>query len=123
MTKHKYKTENEVCDALLSGKLKRNSGMVMKRQAKSQGNIGYMNILSSGIKLYDIQMKDLYKCSHYNRSINTLTLRDLVVLESEHPELFSYYHKVRYSMLMLGAFGSIEEYDGMVITPEEVRNL
>lgn len=68
--------------------------------------------------------KDLAYCSYYSKDINKLSLYELVELEDSKPELFSYYHKVRYSILMLGEEGvDIEEYQGMVLTPSDVKNL
>ena len=121
MSKFKYKTSEDVFNAIKSGNLKRNSGMVMKRQAKRQGNLEYMEILSEGIKLYDASLKSDKVCSFYNKLIDNLSLYELVELEEAKPELFSYKHKVRYSILMLGGDCNIEDYKGVVITPSEVK--
>lgn len=121
MSKFKYKSKEEVFDAIKCGSLKRNSGMVMKRQAKKDGNLEYMKVLADGIKLYDQSLKSDKLCSYYGKLINNLSLYELVELEDKKPELFSYKHKVRYSILMLGEECNIEEYEGMVITPAEVK--
>lgn len=121
MSKFKYKTSEDVFNAIKSGDLKRNSGMVMKRQAKRQGNLEYMKILSEGIKLYDASLTSDRVCSFYNKLIDNLSLYELVELEETKPELFSYKHKVRYSILMLGGDCNIEDYKGVVITPSEVK--
>ena len=121
MGKFKYKTSEEVFNAIKSGNLKRNSGMVMKRQAKKQGNLDRVKILEGGIQLYDTSLKSDSVCSFYNKPINNLNLYELVDLEETKPELFSYKHKVRYSILMLGGDCNVEDYKGVVITPSEVR--
>ncbi|CAH9013634.1 hypothetical protein VP277E431_P0111 [Vibrio phage 277E43-1] len=121
MSNFKYKTSEEVFDAIKSGNLKRNSGMVMKRQAKKDGNLDYMTILDKGIKLYDTSLKSDMVCSFYGKLINNLSLYELVDLEDKKPELFSYKHKIRYSILMLGGECNVEDYKGVVITPTEVK--
>lgn len=123
MSNFKYKTAESVRDAISEGSLKRNSGMVIKRQQKKLGNLDNEKVMEDGIALYDDLQRDLLTCSYYKKSINTLSLYELVELESSRPELFSYYHKVRYSMLMLGEVGSVDEYRGMVVTPDEIKNL
>lgn len=124
MSKKKYKTSQDVLYALQKGVVKRNSLMVMKRSAKSKNDLDYTEILQSGIELYDDLKKNLTYCSYYKKDINSLSLYELVELEDNKPELFSYYHKVRYSILMLGEIGTdVESYQGMVITPMEIREL
>ncbi len=123
MSKRKYKDVDQVVDALRNKKVQRNSVMVMKRQAKQKGDLDYMNLLESAVKLFDKDSKDLLECSFYRKFIGSLSLFELVELEKERPEMFTHYHTVRYSMLMLGEVGSIETYQGMLISPSEVRGL
>ena len=123
MTKQKYNTAQEVADAIQVKKIKRNSVLVMKRQQKAKGNDGYAQLLQQGVDIYDKQTKGLYHCSYYNKNINSLTLCELVDLDESRPELFSHIHKVRYSILMMGQVALVEEYEGMLITPTEFREL
>jgi hypothetical protein len=95
----------------------------MKRQAKNKNDLEYENILAKGVELYDESLRDVLYCSYYKKSINSLNLYELVLLDKEYPELFTKYHKIRYSMLMLGEVGDIQNYKGMTITPDDIRNL
>ena len=125
MSKKLYKTPQQVAEAIKCGNVKRNSVLVMKRQAKVRGDEDYSRILEDGVELYDELAKgnEVLYCSYYKKNIRSLSLYELVMLEKDHPELFTHYHTVRYSMLMLGEVGELENYKGMLVTPNQIRNL
>lgn len=122
MSKFKYNSSQEVAAAILSKSVKRNSVLVMKRQNKTKGNLEYAKLLQEGVDEYDIICKGKYHCSYYNKDINSLTLYELVKLDEDKPALFSYYHTVRYSILMLGSSDTVDSYKGNLITPSEFSN-
>lgn len=121
MSNHKYKTSEQVCDAIVQGKVKRSSIMVMKRKAKSEGNFEYENILKEGVDKSDRFKEEKYHCSYYNKPIDELTLYELVELNDNKPELFTRVHTLRYSILMLGESESVRTYNRMIITPEGIK--
>lgn len=119
MSKLKYKSPDQVATAIQENKVKRNSVLVMKRQNKARGNTEYAAMLQEGVDRFDNLGKELYYCSFYKKDINKLTLYELVKLDESYPALFSQFHKVRYSILMLGSRESITEYKGVEITPAD----
>lgn len=119
----KYKTEKDVCDALESGSLKRESAMVMKRRHYSLGHDSYGVLLENGILLYDTKKDAGTWCSHYKKSIDQLDLFELVTLEKEKCEMFTSNHAKRYSIIMFSENCKVNDYEGQVITPSEIRDL
>lgn len=115
----KYKTEQDVLDALLSGSLKRSSAMAIKRRFKSNGEDDSAKMFSSAIAKYDKKDNPLV-CGYYNKAIDSLTLLELVDLYKKEPLMFTYYHCVRYSIEIMGMTGKVKEYSGMLIHPEDV---
>lgn len=121
MANKKYSKSEEVYEALATGKVKRNSILVMKRLYNSS-DTNYSKVLEDGIVKYDNSLKSL--CSFYNKSIDLLTVHELVQLEANNKNYFTQDHIKKYSMLMLGIKGvKVNEYKGMLITPDEIKNL
>ena len=122
MANKKYSSPEEVAQAITVGLVKRKSMLVMKRQYKKKGDDVYSRLLECGIALYDNTLKNL--CSFYKKPVDQLSVHELVQLETNNKEYFTHDHTKKYSMLMLGVKGiTIEEYEGMILTPEEVRRL
>ena len=122
MANKKYSNSDEVYEALATGKVKRNSILVMKRLYNSNNDKAYSKVLEYGIIKYDNSLKSL--CSFYNKSIDLLTVHELVQLEINNKKYFTKDHIKKYSMLMLGIKGvKVNEYKGMLVTPDEINKL
>lgn len=121
MKKRVYSSAQEVCDVLRDGKVKRNSMLVMKRQAKRRNDDITYQMMKDGIEMFDNSFKDLLFCSFYNKPISSLTLYDIVKLDIDKPELVTYYHNIRYTMVMLGETGDLLSYKGIILSPREMR--
>ena len=122
MANKKYSNSDEVYEALATGKVKRNSILVMKRLYNSNNDKAYSKVLEYGIIKYDNSLKSL--CSFYNKSIDLLTVHELVQLEINNKKYFTQDHIKKYSMLMLGIKGvKVNEYKGMLVTPDEINKL
>lgn len=121
MKKRVYSSAQEVCDVLRDGKVKRNSMLVMKRQAKRRNDDNTYQMMKDGIEMFDNSFKDLLFCSFYNKPISSLTLYDIVKLDIDKPELVTYYHNIRYTMVMLGETGDLLSYKGIILSPREMR--
>ncbi len=119
----KYKTERDVCNALEEGTLKRSSAMVMKRRHYNLDNLSYGSILENGIRLYDSKKDAGDWCAHYKKSVDQLDLYELVMLEKDLRVMFTMAHAKRYSIIMFGHTCKVADYEGQVITPEEIRDL
>lgn len=115
----KYKTEQDVLDALLTSKLKRASALAMKRRFKQTGDTTAYEMFSKAVSLYDNKDNDLL-CSYYNKPIDKLTLFELVDLYKKDPLFFTYYHCVKYSIEIMGYKDKVSNYKGMLIHPEDV---
>lgn len=123
MKKKVYSSAQEVCDVLRDGKVKRNSMLVMKRQAKRRNDDNTYLMMRDGIEMFDNSFKDLLFCSFYNKPISSLSLYDIVKLDLDNPELVTYYHNIRYTMVMLGETGDLLSYRGVILSPKEMRYL
>lgn len=123
MKKRVYNSAQEVCDVLRDGKVKRNSMLVMKRQAKRRNDDNTYQVMRDGIEMFDNSFKDLLFCSFYNKPISSLSLYDIVKLDIDNPELVTYYHNIRYTMVMLGETGDLLSYKGVILSPKEMRYL
>ena len=119
----KYKTAESVCEALLYGRVTRESMMVMKRRHYGKMNDSYALLLERGIEMFDNGKNEHIMCSYYNKPINNLTLIELVELEENKKEMFTNDHAKKYSLYMFGGCTNIEDYTGLIITPREIREL
>jgi hypothetical protein len=112
----KYKTSDEVFNALDGGQLKRSSALACKSRAKSKGDMIMFNIYAEGISKFDSHKSTLV-CSYYNKPIDHLTAYQLVKLYDYDPRLFTNNHLIRYNILMIGDDDNtlVKDYKGSIL--------
>lgn len=111
----------DVFNRLKGGTLSRVSAQATKRKHKSVGNKDMELVYKEGISLYDQYTKEYTKCSYYNKSIDDLTLIELVKLHDIDKRLFTALHDIKYSMLMLGVINTkVVNYKGCMVEINEL---
>lgn len=111
-------TGEDVRDCLLNGSIKRESACSTKRRHKMNGNTAQAYAYEMGIILYDEAMKETHFCSVYDRPIDDLTLLEVVNLWDDNRRMFTKWHMVRYSVIMMGELSIVNNYKGRMFDPD-----